>query len=72
MRASRYTVVANINNKGGNKLNESVCIKEKEGKIIKKKNVPKAQYAPSQAPAAAASWCYSAPMMVVAVHIYHL
>ena len=37
-----YTVVANINNKGGNELNESVCIKEKEGKIITKKNVPKA------------------------------
>ena len=72
MRASRYTVVANINNKGGNELNESVHIKEKEGKIITKKNLPKARDAPSRAPAAAASWCYSAPMMVVAVHIYCL
>ena len=48
-------------NKEGNKLNESIHIKEQEEKIIEKKIIPKAQDAPSQAPTAtaAASWCYN-------------
>ena len=57
-------------NKGGNKLNESIHIKEKEEKIIEKKKLYQRLEMRHLKPLLPLPLLPGATMMVVAVHIY--